>query len=53
MHSLPRTYAVTDNNGSATINLGAPVTRALNADVGDTVLVTETDEGIDIQVVKE
>jgi len=51
VHKLPQTYTVTENGERPAVVLGAPVMRSLDADVGDTILVTETDGGIEIEVI--
>ena len=53
MHRLPQTYSVGTNGGKPAVVLGAPAMRALGANEGDTVLVTETDDGINIEVLSE
>ena len=53
MHSLPQTYTVTTNGGRPAVVLGAPVMRTIGADVGDTVLVTESNGEIKIDVVSK
>lgn len=51
MGSIPRTYAVVTNNDNPAVLLGAPVMRALDAEKGDTVLVTEAEDGVNVRVV--
>lgn len=53
MNSLPQTYTVTMNGERPAVVLGAPVMRTLNADVGDTLLVSESDGELQIEVVSE
>lgn len=50
MHRLPQTYSVGTNGGKPAVVLGAPAMRALGAETGDTVLVTETEDGINVEV---
>lgn len=53
MHSLPQTYTVTMNGKCPAVILGAPVMRTLGAEVGDTVLVSEMDGELKIEVLSE